>query len=125
MSFRTAGNGIMNLYTLLNDKEGGGNVMAKGKRKTYTKEFKLDVVYKKLHNIYRTKEICEIYDVDRQTLCRWVNEFKEAGESAFDSKAVLEGHEVRKLKERLKQSEMENEILKKAEAYFTRKQQTK
>ncbi|HHU90824.1 MAG TPA: transposase [Clostridiaceae bacterium] len=99
--------------------------MPKSKRRTYTKEFKLDVVSKKLNNIYKTKEICEKYDIDRQTLCRWVNEYKKGGEAAFESKAVLAGDEVRKLKERLKQVEMENEILKKAEAYFARHKQTK
>jgi len=100
-------------------------IMPRGERRTYTKEFKLDVVSKKINNIYRTNEICEKYDVDRQTLCRWVNEYKKNGEAAFDSKAVLEGDEVRDLKKRLKDLEMENEILKKAEAYFARHKQTK
>ncbi len=99
--------------------------MPRKERRTYTKEFKLDVVSKKINNIYRTKEICEKYDVDRQTLCRWVNEYKKGGESAFDSKAVLEGNELRELKDRLKHLEMENDILKKAEAYFARHKQTK
>ena len=99
--------------------------MPRGERRTYTKEFKIDVVTKKINNIYRTKDICAKYNVDRQTLCRWVNEYKEGGEAAFDSKAVLEGNEVRDLKKRLKELEMENEILKKAEAYFARHKQIK
>lgn len=99
--------------------------MPKGTRKKYTKEFKIDVVTKKINNIYKTNEICELYDVDRQTLCRWVNEYKQGGEAAFDSKAVLEGDEVRKLKKENERLRMENEILKKAEAYFARRNQTK
>lgn len=99
--------------------------MPRGQRKTYTKEFKLDVVSKKLNNIYKTSEICELYDVDRQTVCRWVNEYKKGGEAAFDSKAVLSGDKLRKIQEENKKLRMENVILKKAEAYFARLNQTK
>ncbi len=103
----------------------GKIIMPKGKRRTYTKEFKLDAVSKKINNIYRTNEICEKYQIDRQTLCRWVNEYKAGGEAAFEAKAVLEGEELRKLKQRVKDLEMENEILKKAEAYFALRNQRK
>ena len=99
--------------------------MPKNVRRQFTKEFKLDVVYKKLANIYSTKEICEIYNLDRQTMCRWVNEFKKQGESAFDSQHPVPGDELRKLQERNKKLEMENEILKKAEAYFALRNQIK
>lgn len=99
--------------------------MPKGERRVFTKEFKLDVVYKKIANIYSTSEICKIYDLDRQTLWRWVNEFKKGGEAAFDSKAVVPGDQLRELQEKNKKLEMELEILKKAEAYFARQQQTK
>ena len=32
--------------------------MPRGERRTYTKEFKIDVVTKKINNIYRTQDIC-------------------------------------------------------------------
>lgn len=99
--------------------------MPKNSRRTFTKEFKLDVVSKKLNNIYRTNEICELYNLDRQTLCRWVKEYKEHGASAFDSKAVLEGDELRRYKKEVERLTRENEILKKAEAYFAQRNQTK
>ena len=57
-------------------------------------------------------------DVDRQTVYRWVKEFKEQGERAFDERAVLPGDEVRRLQKQLADAQMENEILKKATAYF-------
>lgn len=92
--------------------------MPKSERKRYTKEFKLSAVYLMLGNVYEPKEVFKMLDVDRQTVYRWVSEFKSKGETAFDDKAVLPGDEVRKLQERVADLEMENEILKKATAYF-------
>lgn len=92
--------------------------MPKGERKKYTKEFKLSAVYLMLSNAYQPKEIFKMLDVDRQTVYRWVQEFKQHGESAFDDKAVLPGDEVRRLQKQLADMQMENEILKKATAYF-------
>lgn len=92
--------------------------MPKGERKKYTKEFKLSAVYLMLSNAYQPKEIFKMLDVDRQTVYRWVQEFKQHGGSAFDDKAVLPGDEVRRLQKQLADMQMENEILKKATAYF-------
>lgn len=92
--------------------------MPKGERKKYTKEFKLSAVYLMLSKVYAPKEVFRMLDVDRQTVYRWVSEFKAQGEHAFDEKAVLPGDEVRRLKKQLADVQMENEILKKATAYF-------
>lgn len=92
--------------------------MPKGKRKTYTKEFKLSAVYLMLSKVYQPKEVFELLEVDRQTVYRWVQEFKQQGENAFSEKAVLPGDQVRRLQEENADLRMENEILKKATAYF-------
>jgi len=92
--------------------------MPKGDRKKYSKEFKLSAVYLMLSNTMQPKEIFKMLDVDRQTVYRWVSEFKACGETAFDEKAVLPGDEVRRLQKELADLRMENEILKKATAYF-------
>lgn len=92
--------------------------MPKGERKRYTKEFKLNAVYMMLSERYRPKEVFEMLDVDRQTVYRWVQEFKAQGESAFDDRAVLPGDELKRLQREKADLEMENEILKKAVAYF-------
>ena len=97
--------------------------MPKGERKRYTKEFKLSAVYLMLSNAYQPKEVFKILDVDRQTVYRWVQEFKQHGESAFDDRAVLPGDEVRRLQKQLADMQMENEILKKATAYFAKQHQ--
>lgn len=99
--------------------------MPKKTRRTFTSDFKFDVVIKKINNIYSTKEICQKYQIDRQTMWRWVNDYKKGGKQALESKAVLEGSELRALRKRVKELEMENEILKKAEAYFAKRNQTR
>lgn len=93
--------------------------MPKGERKKYTKEFKLSAVYLMLSKVYQPKEVFQMLNVDRQTVYRWVKEFKANGEKAFDEKkAVLPGDEVRRLQKENADLQMENEILKKATAYF-------
>ena len=93
--------------------------MPKGERKKYTKEFKLSAVYLMLSKMYQPKEVFQMQDVDRQTVYRWVSEFKANGEKAFDEKkAVLPGSDVRRLQKELADLQMENEILEKATAYF-------
>lgn len=51
--------------------------MSKGKRRTFTPEFKYKIVMLKFKNM-PIKEICEKYDLDPQTVHRWVKEFDEA-----------------------------------------------
>ena len=95
--------------------------MPKGERKHYTKEFKLSAVYMMLSKEYRPKEVFAMLNVDRQTVYRWVKEFKEKGEKAFEDKSVLPGEELRRIQKEKADLEMENEILKKAVAYFAKK----
>lgn len=92
--------------------------MSKGKRKEYSKEFKLSAVYLMLSKVYPPKEIFKMLDVDRQTVYRWVQEFKAQGEKAFDSQGVQPGQELSRLQKENADLKMENEILKKATAYF-------
>lgn len=93
--------------------------MPKGERKRYTKEFKLSAVYLMLSKTYRPKEVFKMLNIDRQTVNRWVSEFKANGENAFEEKkAVLPGDEVKQLKKQVADLQMEKEILKKATAYF-------
>lgn len=93
--------------------------MPKGERRRYTKEFKLNAVYLMLSKVYQPKEVFHMLNVDRQTVYRWVSEFKANGEKAFDEKRpVLPGDQVRRFQKEISDLRMENEILKKATAYF-------
>lgn len=93
--------------------------MPKGERKVYTKEFKLAAVYMMKSKLLKPKEIFKILGgVDRQTVYRWIQEYDQGGEAAFNSKAVIPGDELRTRKQQQEDLRMENEILKKAIAYF-------
>ena len=92
--------------------------MSKHERKTYTKEFKLNAVYLLMSKEYPPKEVFRMLDVDRQTVYRWVKEFKAEGEKAFDHQGVLPGAELHRLRKENEDLRMELEILKKATAYF-------
>ena len=92
--------------------------MQKRPERKFTKEFKLSAVYLMLSKTMRPVDIAKMLDVDRQTIYRWVKEFKQNGESAFDEKRVTDKQELRKLQKELTDLKMENEILKKATAYF-------
>ena len=94
--------------------------MSEDKRRTFTKEFKHKIVMLKFANTMKTKEICKMYDLDRQTIHRWVNEFNAKGMSAWEGNGVVPGDDL-ETQRRMKELEMENEILKKAEAYFAKK----
>jgi len=99
--------------------------MPKGERKTYTKEFKLSAVYLLMSKVYPPHEVFRMLNVDRQTVYRWVQEFKKQGEKAFDKKEVLPGAELRRIQKENADLKMENEILKKATAYFAEQHKKK
>lgn len=97
--------------------------MSRRPERKFTKEFKLSAVYLMLSKTMRPVDIAKMLDVDRQTIYRWVKEFKEGGESSFDEKRVTDKQELRKLQKELADLKMENEILKKATAYFAKRNQ--
>ena len=93
--------------------------MPKGVRRDYSKEYKLAAVYLMKSGKMKPKEVFEFFDgIDRQTVYRWVQEYEKEGEAAFDDKAVLPGAELKRLQKENEQLREENEILKKASAYF-------
>ena len=97
------------------------DIMPKGERKEYSKEFKLTAVHLMKSGLFKPKEIFEMLGgVDRQTVYRWVKEYEKDGETAFDSKAVLPGSELTRIQKENEELRLENEILKKATAYFAK-----
>ena len=93
--------------------------MPKGERNEYSKEFKLTAVHLMKSGLFKPKEVFAMLGgVDRQTVYRWVKEYDKNGEAAFESKAVLPGSELQRIQKENEELKMENEILKKATAYF-------
>ena len=108
-------------------KERTPKTMPKGQRKDYSKEFKLSAVHLMKSKLFKPKEVFEMLGgKDRQTVYRWIKEYDEKGESAFDpNKSVLPARELNRLKIQLADAKMENEILKKATAYFAKQNEKK
>jgi transposase len=85
--------------------------------KHYNPEFKLLVAKKALAS--RTyAEVAREYDISMDNVKRWMKEYKLYGDTAFEE----DGPElrVRELERQIADLEMENEILKKAAAIFSK-----
>ena len=95
--------------------------MPKGIRKDYTKEYKLTAVHLMKSGLFKPQEVFALIGgIDRQTVYRWVKEYEEKGEAAFDSKGILPSGELKRLQAENADLKLENEILKKASAYFAK-----
>ena len=93
--------------------------------RTYSKEFKIKACELVIKENISVAVVAEKFGINHIMLHRWVSEYRELGESAFVGKghqtpADAELRRLRKENERLK---MENEILKKAAAYFAKEQE--
>lgn len=91
--------------------------------KSYTKDFKMQAVKLVLQENIKVAVVAEKFGVHPVVLYRWVSDYKEFGDDAF----VGSGHQhaadaaLRKLRKQNEMLQMENEILKKAAAYFAKK----
>lgn len=91
-------------------------------KRTYGKEFKTKACELVIKDNITVAVVAEKFGIHPVMLHRWVSEYHEQGEEAF----VGKGHQKpadAELKKLLKENErlkMENEILKKAAAYFAR-----
>jgi len=94
--------------------------MPKGVRKDYSAEYKLAAVMMMKSGSIKPKEVFEILGgIDRQTVYRWVKEYERNGEAAFrEEKEVMPARQLAELKKENQRLREENEILKKAAAYF-------
>lgn len=95
--------------------------MAK-KRRSYTREFKIEAVKQALDPNRGVREVAKALGVSESQLHRWKKKFLEEGAVAFPGKgrqAPLE-EENRRLRRELANAKQDLEILKKAAAYFAK-----
>ena len=90
--------------------------------RVFTNEFKSDAVKLYRDSGKSMKEVATNLGVDRTTLRAWVRHFEAGGETALSRglPAKIERAEIRELKRRLAEAEMERDILKKALAFFAK-----
>ena len=91
-------------------------------KRTFSKEFKVKACELVIKDGIKHAVVAEKMGINKIMLYRWISEYETYGEEAF----VGAGHqrsedaELRKLRKKNERLTMENEILKKAAAYFTK-----
>lgn len=91
-------------------------------KRMYSKEFKVKACELVIKDNIAVAVVAEKFGIHHVMLHRWVSEYRELGDEAF----VGKGHqrptdaELRKLRKENERLKMENEILKKAAAYFAK-----
>lgn len=94
------------------------------KRKTYDKQFKIAAVKVALEEGMSVPQIAIELGIADNTLYRWINEYEKDKENAFpgNGNALMNAtYEIKKLQKKNEELEMENEILKKFQAFLKQK----
>ncbi len=94
--------------------------MAKAKR--YNKEFKLQACKLVVEQGYSLVEASERLGATSWSIRMWIKKFRESGELPRKHEPVETAEELKRLRKELKELQWDNEILKKAAAYFARDQ---
>ncbi|WP_425597014.1 IS3 family transposase [Shewanella algicola] len=97
------------------------------KRKTYSKEFKLDAIALVREQNYSIAEASRNLEVSAQLLGRWIKESENDDGHAFrgNGKLTPEQKEIRQLKAQVKRLEMEREIFKKSDGLLCQRNEVK
>jgi|SRR5210317_1374804 transposase len=93
------------------------------KRKTFSKEFKIEAVRLLEQGDKSPNEIAIDLGVRRNQLYKWQEQLKTQGDQAFRGsgrKPLDQSDEVTRLRKELAEVKQERDILKKAAAYFAR-----
>ncbi len=101
-----------------NTRQKGETVMAKGK--SYNREFQLQTCRLVVEQWYSLKEASERLGPCTWTIREWIKKYRTRGELPGVDQPVPEAEEMKRLRKEVKQLQMENEILKKAAAYFAK-----
>ena len=102
----------------------GGIPMSTDQRRKYDSDFKRQALQLVESSERTVSEIAENLGIRSDLLYRWRKEAMTRGELAFPGKGkealTSQEKEIRELKKRLKDAEMERDILKKAMAIFSK-----
>jgi len=98
--------------------------MSKKKRKTYSREFKLEAVGLITKKGYSIAEASRNLGIEYSVLRRWKNQISDDPQNAFPGKGKLKApdEELRRIKRELDRVKEERDILKKALVYFAEDQ---
>jgi transposase len=91
-----------------------------GKRKKYNREFQLQTSRLVVEQGYTLKEASDRLGPCTWTIREWIKKYQATGELPGAGQVVPEAEEMKRLRKDNKQLQLENDILKKAAAYFAR-----
>lgn len=89
-------------------------------RKAYTAEFKKEAVKLVTEKCYPVSEIAKNLKINETNIRRWIAEFKSGIKVSHQKKSEQKPDEIKILERKIRQLTMENEILKKATAFFAK-----
>ena len=92
-------------------------------RKKYSKEFKLDAISLVLNQQYTRSEAARSLEENPNLITRWIKEYEQDNDGqAFrgNGKLTPEQEEIRQLKAKVRQLEMDKNILKEATVFFAK-----
>ena len=90
------------------------------KKKRYSNEFKLQAAKLVVESGYTYQEAGERLGTTGWSIRQWVDKFRKEGQLPSKGAPQPEADEFRQMKKELKRLRLENEILKKAAAYFAK-----
>jgi len=93
------------------------------KYRKYSKEFKLRAARLVVDQGYSYRQASERLGATEGAIRYWVQKYQQSGDLPSPSESQPKIDEVRQLRKEVSQLRMENEILKKAAAYFARESQ--
>jgi transposase len=98
--------------------------MSKKKRKSYSREFKMEAVGLITKKGYSIAEASRNLGIEYSVLRRWKNQLADDPQNAFPGKGKLKAadEDLHRLKRKLDRVTEERDILKKALAYFAEDQ---
>ena len=98
--------------------------MTKKKRRTFSREFKLEAIGLITKKGYSIAEASRNLGIEYSVLRRWKNQIADDQQNAFPGKGRLKApdEELRRIKRELDRVKEERDILKKALAYFAEDQ---
>lgn len=94
------------------------------KRAVYDKQFKMATVKMAQSGDTSVLEVAKELGISASSLRRWINEYDEYGESAFPGhgNALFNStYEIKKLQKQNEELKLENELLKKCQAFLKQK----
>jgi transposase len=89
-------------------------------RKNYTAEFKKEAVSLVLDKGYPVSEVAKNLDINETNIRRWIHEAQTGVKESHLKKSEQKPDEIKVLEKKIRQLTMENEILKKATAFFAK-----